>query len=250
MIEIFGHQLYVEQRGPRDGDPVVFLHHGLGSVVSWKRQLDAFAAAGFRVIAYDRWGYGRSEARESFETNFLLHEADCAVALLDALGIGQAHLVGHSDGGTIALLMAAHFPQRVRRVVAVAAHVYVDPKMPAGLRLIDETARKPPVLQVLEREHGEKAIPLLDAWIRHWRECEASEISMMEELPSIAAPVFVIQGELDEHARPQHALDIAEHVQDGRVWLIPDVRHMPPHEVPHEFNRRVIAFLQGRGPDG
>jgi pimeloyl-ACP methyl ester carboxylesterase len=54
---------------------------------------------------------------------------------------------------------------------------------------------------------------------------------------------MVVQGELDEHATPQHAVDIAEGVQRGSLWLIPEVKHMPPHEIPEVFNQQVLQFL-------
>ena len=61
---INGHDLYVEEHGPQNGNPVVLLHHGLGSVSAWKEQFDALSQAGWRAIAYDRWGYGRSAPRQ------------------------------------------------------------------------------------------------------------------------------------------------------------------------------------------
>lgn len=239
-----GHRLYVEQRGPSDGEHVIFLHHGLGSVLSWKRQLLAFAGEGWRALAYDRWGYGHSDRRTSFAPGFLLDEAESCLALLDRIGIKKASFIGHSDGGTIALLFASKYPDRTKKVVAVAAHGYFEPKIRDGLRYIDETARIPPVLQVLEHEHGERALPLLDAWLAHWRDIDLEGISMMDQLAGIASPVLVIQGELDEHTSVQHAKDIAEGVQDGQLWIIPGVHHMPPHEIPDEFNRRTMAFLR------
>lgn len=68
-------------------------------------------------------------------------------------------------------------------------------------------------------------------------------LDMRERLPKITCPTLVIQGELDEHATPQHAVDISEGVQKGQLWLIPDIHHMPPHEIPEEFNAGVLRFL-------
>ena len=149
-----GHRLYWEQTG--DGDAaLLMLHHGLGSTRSWKRQVPAFAACGWRVITYDRWGYGRSDPRPSFEPGFLLQDTREAFALLDALGVGRLSLVGHSDGGSIALLMAAQQPERIQRVVVVAAHIYYEPKTAAALKMVARNARRPPLHRAL---HDRKSV--------------------------------------------------------------------------------------------
>ena len=69
-------------------------------------------------------------------------------------------------------------------------------------------------------------------------------LDLKDELRGVKCPTFVIQGEKDEHATPKHAEDIAHGISDAELWIIPGVGHMPPHEVPDEFNQRVIQFLR------
>jgi len=243
FYEVNGHKLYWEQYGSDDAPTLLLLHHGLGSIHSWRRQISAFANAGWRVIVYDRWGYGRSDPRSSFNGFFLQDDAEEAFALLNHLGIDRLSLVGHSDGGSIALLMAAERPDHIESMVVVAAHIYVEPKMRAGLEMISEASKQPPYSKVLDREHGGRARHLADTWIQHWMETDPQGLDMRKLLPKITCPTLVIQGELDEHATPQHAIDISEGIQKGQLWLIPDVHHMPPHEIPEEFNQRVLRFF-------
>ena len=80
-------------------------------------------------------------------------------------------------------------------------------------------------------------------WIEHWLDSDPGNLDMSDRLGDIHAPVLVIQGELDEHATIDHARDIASGVQRGELWLVPAVGHMPPQEIPDEFNRRVLTFL-------
>jgi pimeloyl-ACP methyl ester carboxylesterase len=242
-FEVAGHRLYFELHGSTRDPVVVFLHHGLGSIRSWRRQIPAFVAAGWRTLVYDRWGYGRSDPRPTFLPGFLRQDAAECLALLNHLGVERASLVGHSDGGTIAILLAAQRPERVRSMVLVAAHIYYEPKMEQGLHGIAAAAKEPPLATVLAREHGERADALVEAWIDHWLGSEPAALSLRKDLKKIVCPVFVIQGELDEHATPKHAQDIAEAVRDGHLWLIPGVHHMPLHEIPERFNRRVLKFL-------
>lgn len=243
LVEIHDHQLYWERYGDPSDPLILMLHHGLGSIRSWRRQIPAFLQGQWQVLLYDRWGYGRSYRRPSFQDGYLLDDTAEAFLLLDTLGIEDLALLGHSDGGTIALLMASQQPERINAIVVVAAHIYFEPPMAAGLELIAQSISDPRVLTGLKREHGDRALPLVDAWLSHWRSADPASLSMRPLLADVACPTLVIQGELDEHATAQHAIDIAEGVQNGDLWLIPDVKHMPPSEIPDLFNQRVLDYL-------
>jgi len=239
-----GRRYYWQSYGETQAEhTVLLLHHGLGSVRSWKRQIPALEKQGWRIVAFDRWGYGRSDPRPAFETGFLHHESQAALDLMDALEINQASLVGHSDGGSIAILMAAHAPERVQRMALVAAHVYVEPKMADGLRSIEEAAQRPALQRALAREHGGQARQLLQAWLNGWRMHGRTTLDLERYLPLIECPTLVIQGLEDQHATQQHALDLAAKIQQSTLWLIPNVAHMPMSEVPQAFNQRLISFL-------
>jgi len=243
FASVCGHRLYWERHGTRAAEAVVLLHHGLGSIRSWRRQINPLTDAGYDVFLFDRWGYGQSDPRPHFERGFLKQDADEALHLIDQLDLERVHLVGHSDGGTIALLLAAQRPERVLSLVVVAAHIYYEPKMLRGLKLIEQSISRPPLASALEREHGGRGQGIARAWVDHWMGADARELSIQDLLGEISAPTLVIQGELDEHASPRHAVDIAEGVQHGQLWLIPGARHMPMHEVPELFNQRVLEFL-------
>ena len=127
--------------------------------------------------------------------------------------------------------------------MVVAAHVYYEQKMKAGLLSIAESAGVPPISTALKREHGARAETLTQMWIEHWLGSDPSSLDMSDRLGDIRSPVIVIQGEMGEHATLGHARDIASGVQRGELWLIPGVSHMPLHETPEEFNQRVLTFL-------
>lgn len=237
------HRLYYELHGSGQDPVVALLHHGLGSILSWRRQISAFVNAGWQVLAFDRWGYGRSDPRPELLPGYMRQDASECIALFDHLKLETASIVGHSDGGTIALILAAHYPERIERMALVAAHIYYEPKMGEGLLGIAEAAKSPPLATALAREHGSQAQSLVQTWIDHWLSSHPASLSLRAELPKVACPVLVIQGELDEYATPKHAADITEAVQQGELWLIPGVHHMPPHEIPEKFNQRVLAFL-------
>jgi pimeloyl-ACP methyl ester carboxylesterase len=243
-LKIEDHELYVEQYGPENGSNLILLHHGLGSTRSWRHQIAFFAAAGWRVTVIDRWGYGRSAPRPVFEPGYLFQDTQETLRVLNLLSIERTCVIGHSDGGTIALILAADHPERIEALVVVAAHIYFESKMQSRLETIQRALQRPPLKTALDWEHGKRAQKLIESWLHHWQNSDLSELSLLDRLPDIKAPTLVIQGELDEHATPQHAIDIAEGVQDGELWLIPAVYHMPPLEIPVEFNQCVLDFLR------
>lgn len=242
-ILIGGHHLYWESHGSMSAPTVVLLHHGLGSTAAWRKLVPFLTAAGWRVLAYDRWGYGRSDPRPGFAWDFLRQDAVEALTLLDALGLARVSLVGHSDGGSIALLMAAEHPERIERLVSIAAHIYFEPVTGGGVQSIAKAAAQSPLREALAREHGEKAPALVAAWTARWLDPRMRSLSLTDELRRVVCPTLVVQGELDEHATRQHAIDIARGITGAELWLVDGAHHMLPQERPDEFNRRVLAFL-------
>ena len=243
-FDVNGHSLYWERYGAEGGWPVLLLHHGLGSIQSWNRQIGALVHAGWNVLAYDRWGYGRSDPRQGFEDNFLEKDAGEALQLLGGIGLDHVSMVGHSDGGTIAMILAAEHPQLIDRLVVVAAHIYIEPKLEEGLTRIAQVLENDSSANAFGRQHGEKAEALASGWVDHWYRVGHKGLDITHLLPHIECPTLVIQGELDEYATPQQAYDITDSVKDAQLWLIPDVGHMPPHEVPENFNQIVLGFLE------
>ena len=118
IVEANGIHLHIAERGE---GPVVLLCHGFPeSWYSWRHQLAALSAAGFRAIAPDMRGYGRSDRPEAIEQYTLLHLIGDMVGLLDALGIEHAAIAGHDWGAPVAWHAALLRPDRFRAVVGLS----------------------------------------------------------------------------------------------------------------------------------
>ena len=236
IMLINGHNIHVEIHGPEDGHPVVLLHHGLGSTHAWGEQVPVLVEAGYRVIVYDRWG------TPTFTADF-----NDLLEILETFNFQHTTLIGHSDGGTIALHFASHYPKRVTRLVTVAAHIYIETKMGPGIQGIrqafeeDQRFRKG-----MQRVHGEKFESVFRNWHDGWHKPDCLEWDMRPLLSQITCSTLVIQGEEDEHAIPQHAIDIADNIPNADLWLVPDAKHMLPQEMAEVFNRKVLEFLSAR----
>ncbi len=241
-FEVNGHRLYWEWYGPKVVNPIVLLHHGLGSIRSWKHQIPVFLDVGRSVLVFDRWGYGGSDVRDSFAPRFMHEDAEETVEMFNFLGIKSVDLVGHSDGGSISLIIAGKYPELISRLVLVAAHIYIEQKMIDELKTLQEDM-SPQFIRLLEREHGKKAEALIRAWADSWREHGDITLDLANELTNVKCPTLVIQGELDEHATPQQSIDIAEGIPEANLWLIPGIGHMPPQDMPDVFNEKVLNFL-------
>ena len=120
FLPLRGHRLAYRACGDERGEPVVLIHAFASQSGSWEHTAEALARQGFRVIAPDLRGHGRSQWTSSY--SLMDFEEDLS-ALLDALGLGAVNLIGHSLGGHLALKLATRQPERIRRLVIEAAPV-------------------------------------------------------------------------------------------------------------------------------
>jgi pimeloyl-ACP methyl ester carboxylesterase len=254
LISINDRDLYIESHGDIGNPVVVLLHHGLGSTRAWKAQVPAFVAAGYRVILYDRWGYGRSDIRLSLSVPYFEDDLEDLHELINHFGIERVALIGHSDGGTIGLYYTAQFQNRVACLVTVAAHIYLETKMEPGIEGIrsafeytGEDRSRLRFREGMRRVHGEKVDSVFNNWFSAWVQEQNQTWDMRPTLRQISCPVLVVQGVDDEHATPQHARDIAEAIRGAELWLVHGARHMLPQEYADEFNQRVIDYLSKSG---
>ena len=246
---INNHHIHIETHGPADGPPLVLLHHGLGSTRAWREQIPILAEAGYHVLVYDRWGYGGSEPRSHLEIPTFRDDLTDLESILSAYNLQSPTLIGHSDGGTIALYYAARYPQKVNALVTVAAHIYLEPKMEPDILSTQEAFESNERFRRgMRREHGEKFESVFYNWFDGWHTPKALDWDMRPLLSQIICPTLVIQGEEDQHATPQHARDIAEGIPGSELWLVPEAEHMLPQDNPEIFNARLLAFLRAAYP--
>ncbi len=239
-----GRHLYFELHGPRSGSMVVLLHHGLGSVRAWKAQIPVLVEVGFHVLAYDRWGYGGSEARPRLSIPTFEDDLADLLSLVDALKLPKFSLVGHSDGGTISLYFAAVHPEHLYRLVSVAAHIYIELKMEMGIQGVCRAFQSDPAFREgLQHAHADKTQAVFSAWFEGWHDPANLSWDMRPVLGKITCPALIVQGMRDEHATPQHAFDAATAIPNSEPWPARGAAHMLPQEMPEVFNRRMLYFL-------
>jgi pimeloyl-ACP methyl ester carboxylesterase len=233
--------LHFQQAGA--GPDVVLLHHGTGSVRTWRKQMPLLVETQ-RATAYDRPGFGQSQWLDAWPLDYLDQDVEDLVALLDALDIGRPVLIGHSDGAAIALLAAARHPGRVAGVLAEAPHVAVEtPRCPAAIAaFMVELAASPDLQASLARNHGPRAEQVVQRWRDRWCDPAFWSWNVAAELARVACPVLVVHGADDPYFSVAHSAMIAQR-SGGELALLPGLGHTPHLEAPQQFAPLLQALL-------
>lgn len=249
-LDVAGHNLQVRRIAtPGDSDklPIVLLHQGLGSITQWRSFPEMLAVAcGRTVIAYDRLGHGRSDrVLLPRPADFLDIEARIVLPeLLDKLAFGSVAVYGHSDGGTIALLLAAAFPDRAKAVVSEAAHVFSEVETRSGFAEIIAAYESGDLRSRLARHHGDNIDTMFRGWVDAWQSPAMRNWHMLDQLSAIRSPVLALQGDNDEHGSPAQIGAIVKGVS-GPVesWFVPGCGHSPHLEATEAVVSRARAFF-------
>lgn len=260
------HEAYVTVPGARifyrdtggNGTPVILLHAATGSSRVWDYQIPAFVAAGYRVIAFDRRGWGRTEI-DSAAPQHPLEIGTAAgdlLALLGQLHLDRAHVIGTAAGGFVAIDFALSYPQRLRSLVvansigAVQDADYVE----LGRRIRPpEFAKLPPDF----RELGPSYRAGNPAGTERWVQLEKMSrppgplappqplrnLITFAMLETIQAPTLLLTGDADLYAPPPILPLFAARIKGSETLVIPEAGHSAYWEQPDVFNRAVLKFL-------
>lgn len=235
----------------RDRPLFVFLHEGLGSISMWKDFPRALCeAANLRGLVFSRPGYGRTGSHPHalhFDVDYQHRQAhELLPAFLEAVGIDNASdrpwLLGHSDGGSIALLFAARFPESVAGLVLLAPHVFVEDLSVASIDLARQAYLDTDLRERLARHHDD-----VDAvfwrWNHIWLDPRFRRWNIESALPQIKCPVLVVQGRDDEYGTLAQLDAIKRGAPQTRRVELADCRHSPYRDQPDLLIAAVARFV-------
>lgn len=223
----------------------MFLHEGLGSVAMWRdfprRLVDAVGLPG---LVYSRYGYGQSEAlHESRDPRYMHEEALRALPeLLDQQGIVSPVLVGHSDGGSIALIFAGGAGRAVAGIIALAPHVLVEPISVESIAAAREAYLKGDLRQRLGRYHADPDSAFW-GWNDIWLEPAFRDWNIEEYLPHIACPILAIQGLRDPYGTLEQLRIIARRAPRVRLLELADCGHVLHRDQPEAVLGACKSFV-------
>ena len=252
-VNLPGVRIFYKDTGG-SGVPVVFLHASTGSMRVWEHQIPAFTAAGYRVIAYDRRGWGRSVVDPSGSQPGTA--ADDLQGLMDHLGIDRFHIVATAAGGSISWDVALSFPERVRSMVIANNSGRVEDKEYRDL----VASLRPAQWDDLPgefREVGSKYRAENPEGTRRWVELEhlsRPDGPLMATQPlrnrltfslleSVITPVLIIRGGADLASPAPLSRYFSDRVKTAETLVVPDAGHSVFWEEPEIFNRAVLEFI-------
>lgn len=224
---------------------LMLLHEGLGSVTMWRHFPEKLAAqTGCRVIVWSRAGYGGSEPYPEPRTVRYMHREgeEMLPGLVAALGIEKPILIGHSDGGSIALICAGAYPELPLGVAVMAPHEFVEEETLAGIRAARTVWQETDWPQKLARYHHD-APRVFSDWNDCWLSPPFRDWNIEDYLPKIACPVLAIQGEDDEYATMRQIDVIAEKVPGTELLKLAQCGHSPQRDQEAAVLDALAAFV-------
>jgi pimeloyl-ACP methyl ester carboxylesterase len=248
FVEAGGHRLEYERIdvAGTTRPALVLLHEGLGSVAMWRDFPGRLAhATGCDAIVYSRYGYGSSDPLRAPRDVRYMHDEALLVLpeVLDKLAIERPILVGHSDGGSIALIHAGARTRPLTAVVTLAAHVLVEDVSVdsiAEAKIAYET--KESFRTRLARYHAD-VDSAFRGWNRIWLDAEFRSWNIEGYLPGIACPLLAIQGKDDEYGTMEQMRRIAAGAPDVELLELEDCRHSPHKDQPQAVLDAITRFV-------
>jgi len=247
FVTVQGRKLEVQRipGGARGASTLVFLHEGLGSVSMWRDFPAKVAqATGHAAVVYSRYGNGMSEPlHEERKVDYMHVEAlQSLPELLEKLGVEEPILVGHSDGGSIALIHAAAHDE-VKGAVVMAPHVFVEDLSVKSIAEAKVTFETTDFAHKLARHHADPG-KTFRGWNDIWLHPDFRSWNIEEVLPRVHCPVLAIQGFDDQYGTMAQLEAIAKQM-GGPVELLrlADCSHSPHRDQPGVVIEAISRFV-------
>jgi 3-oxoadipate enol-lactonase len=245
-------------------DVIVFLNGVMASVSSWKFQYDLLEKMGYKIIVQDFVGQLKSDKFEGLYS-FYKHAED-TIDLLDHLGIKEAHFIGTSYGGEVAMKLASQFSSHVKSISVIDSvseldqnlidgvsawidlaetkngQVFFNGMMPSiyGQPFIDQNKEmlesRAKAMNHVPDSYFEGQIALYHTFLQ--------DVTMTQELKDITCPTLIVCGELDTLKPMKFSKLIHDEIKDSLYITIPDCGHVTIFEKPQELNTILLGFLQ------
>jgi len=232
--------MYYDAYGDPQNPSVVLLHGGMSSALTWAEQIDALTPR-YRVLVPEQQGHARTIDLDAPLTYQAM--AGDTIEFLERIAGRPAHVVGHSDGGILALIIAIQRPDLLDRVVAIGANFHKDGLYRSAIVDADPNADE-------FADSRESYASLSPNGLSHWPVIFAKTEHMMRTEPTltpadiatIATPTLVMVGDDDVIAH-SHSVELYEALPEGQLAIVPGTSHGLKKEKPDLVNRLILDFL-------
>jgi pimeloyl-ACP methyl ester carboxylesterase len=239
---------FIRPKAGADNRPVlVFLHEGLGSIGQWRDFPEKLCeATGCAALVYDRWGHGGSDPlTESRTPGYLHHEALLSLPeVLSQCAIDKPIFIGHSDGGSIAIIYAGTYPQKVAGIITMAAHVFVEDVTVEGIRRARAIYESTDLNTRLAKFHGSNTELMFRGWADIWLSPAFRDWNIENYLPNLTCPLLALQGRDDEYGTPaQVEAIVGKAAGPARGSMIANCGHIPHIQAREKVFAEMVNFI-------
>jgi pimeloyl-ACP methyl ester carboxylesterase len=242
-VELPGVRTWYETDGAEDAEPLLLLHGGLSTNETWGAQRADLAAV-YRLFLPERRAHGRTPDVEGPLSYGDM--ADDTVDFIETIVKGPAHLVGWSDGGIVALLVALVRPDLVRKIVAIGANFRPTPEILAEPAMLEHMADDSPAMAPLRDLYAAASPDGPDHWpvvLSKLADMFAVEPALTTaELSRITAPTLILAGD-DDMMTLEHTIDLYRAIPASELAIVPGTSHAVPMEKPALVNTLILDFL-------
>jgi len=248
---INGMKIYYEIHG--SGDTIVLLHHGFGCTKMWKDIYPHLVEKGYRVIMYDRRGYGQSERGDDFEEfyisdTFRFESVKELATLKELLNIDSFHIIGQCEGGVVGIDYAAMYPHHVTTIVVSSTQCYSKMTMRElnSLKFPDPFHNlEPEIKKKLVDWHGaEHAESFFNQFRKYGGAYGTSFFDLRDILPSVTCPALVLYPDRSFIFDVEQAVAFYRCLPNGELAILPNCGHNTYEHQPKEYISCVLNFLK------
>ena len=251
-MDIFGRQVYYEVHGPADGPVIVLLHHGFGCLQMWKQVYPGLVRDGFRVIMYDRRGFGRSEGGPDFMdfyvgNRYRLSSNEELAELMHRLEVSTFHIVGQCEGGVVGLDYAARLPGQVKTLTVASTFCHSDQpmvefnraKFPKSFAEVDQAMQ-----DKIRQWHGDERAEVLFDQFRSFGGAYGDDVfDLRPMLPVVNCPTLILYPDRSSLFKVEQAVDFYRHLPKAELAVMARCGHNTYEQRPEEYVWQVLNFI-------
>jgi pimeloyl-ACP methyl ester carboxylesterase len=250
IVKINNFNIYYEVHG--EGEAIIFMHHGFGCTKIWDKIYPSFVSEGYKVVMFDRRGYGQSEGGEDFfefyESDRYRPESVEELRLVkEKLGIGPCYLVGQCEGGVVGIDYAIKYPQEVKTLTVASTQCYSEIPMTDLniIRLVNKFAQLEPELQAkMVSWHGEPAEIKYDQFAKQGGAYGTDYFDLRSILHMVTCPTLVLYPDRSSIFDVEQSIAFYRHLPKGELAVFPKCGHNTYEQRPEEYTRTVLAFMK------
>jgi len=254
-----GIKLYYESHGKGDEKgAIVLLHHGFGCVKTWEEIYPKLVDEGYRVIMYDRRGYGQSEKDPGFmefyvSDRFRPESVEEMAALMNFFAIDRFHVIGQCEGGVVGVDYAAKYPDQIESMVIASTQCFSKiPMTEKNAQAFPKTFLdlEPELKTKLIEWHGEDAGPFFDQFRQFGGSYGTDVFDLRPSLSSVRCPSLVLYPDRSFIFDVEQGVAMYRQLSGGELAVLPGCGHNTYQYRPEDYVRIVLDFLRRHDEEG